>query len=83
MHTFMYIQGAGDSSLIIMDELGRGTSSEEGVGICHAVCEHLLTTKVTHILTYVYNMYVQDGRIGTLSGHACVIQLPVKVHFSS
>lgn len=39
-----------------MDELGRGTSSEEGVGICHAVCEHLLTLKVcinhnTYLLT--------------------------------
>ena len=29
-----------------MDELGRGTSSEEGVGICYAVCEHLLHSKV-------------------------------------
>ena len=24
-----------------------GTSAEEGVGICHAVCEHLLKTKVS------------------------------------
>jgi DNA mismatch repair protein MSH4 len=38
-----------------MDELGRGTSSEEGVGICYAVCEYLLHSKAftifaTHFL---------------------------------
>lgn len=30
------------NSLIIMDELGRGTGNEDGIGICHAVCEYLL-----------------------------------------
>ncbi|XP_069798495.1 mutS protein homolog 4 [Narcine bancroftii] len=44
-----------DKSLIIIDELGRGTSSEEGIGICHAVCEFLLSFKAftlfaTHFL---------------------------------
>ena len=40
------VQNVDSTSLIIVDELGRGTSSEEGVGICHAICEHLLATKV-------------------------------------
>ncbi|XP_036397399.1 mutS protein homolog 4 [Megalops cyprinoides] len=44
-----------DRSLIIIDELGRGTSAEEGIGICHAVCEFLLkfrafTLFATHFL---------------------------------
>ncbi|XP_056009857.1 mutS protein homolog 4-like isoform X2 [Ostrea edulis] len=39
------IQNVGHRSLIIMDELGRGTSQEEGVGICHSVCEYLLGYK--------------------------------------
>nr|XP_056701237.1 mutS protein homolog 4 [Euleptes europaea] len=49
------IQNANDRSLIIIDELGRGTSTEEGIGICYAVCEYLLKLKAftlfaTHFL---------------------------------
>ncbi|XP_075038032.1 mutS protein homolog 4 isoform X1 [Mixophyes fleayi] len=49
------IQNANDKSLIIIDELGRGTSTEEGIGICYAVCEYLLGLKAftlfaTHFL---------------------------------
>ncbi|XP_075304759.1 mutS protein homolog 4 [Odontesthes bonariensis] len=49
------IHNASDRSLIIIDELGRGTSAEEGVGICHSVCEFLLSLKAftlfaTHFL---------------------------------
>lgn len=40
------IHNASDKSLIIIDELGRGTSAEEGIGICHSVCEFLLGLKV-------------------------------------
>ncbi|KAJ0009058.1 hypothetical protein NQD34_016473, partial [Periophthalmus magnuspinnatus] len=49
------IHNASDKSLIIIDELGRGTSAEEGIGICHSVCEFLLSLKAftlfaTHFL---------------------------------
>lgn len=42
------IHNVSDRSLIIIDELGRGTSAEEGIGICHSVCEFLLGLKVRH-----------------------------------
>ncbi|XP_059139154.1 mutS protein homolog 4-like, partial [Physella acuta] len=47
------LQNITDNSLIIIDELGRGTSAEEGVGICWSISEHFLKTKaftffVTH-----------------------------------
>ncbi|KAM7056973.1 mutS protein homolog 4-like [Acridotheres tristis] len=46
MKEVMYvIQNAHDKSLVIRDELGRGTSAEQGIGICHAACEHLLNFK--------------------------------------
>ncbi|XP_072025616.1 mutS protein homolog 4-like [Amphiura filiformis] len=49
------VQNCSHKSLVIIDELGRGTSSEEGIGICYAICEFLLTVKafvffVTHFL---------------------------------
>uniref|UniRef100_A0A8C4E1F3 MutS homolog 4 n=1 Tax=Dicentrarchus labrax TaxID=13489 RepID=A0A8C4E1F3_DICLA len=49
------IHNVSDRSLIIIDELGRGTSAEEGIGICHSVCEVLLSLKAftlfaTHFL---------------------------------
>lgn len=40
------IHNASNRSLIIIDELGRGTSAEEGIGICHSVCEFLIGLKV-------------------------------------
>nr|XP_012643408.1 LOW QUALITY PROTEIN: mutS protein homolog 4 [Microcebus murinus] len=49
------LHNANDKSLILIDELGRGTNTEEGIGICYAICEYLLNLKaftlfVTHFL---------------------------------
>ncbi|XP_069934341.1 mutS protein homolog 4 [Oryctolagus cuniculus] len=49
------LHNANDKSLILIDELGRSTNTEEGIGICYAVCEYLLSLKAftmfaTHFL---------------------------------
>lgn len=39
---------ASDSSkacLVIVDELGRGTSPDEGIGIAHAIAEEIIRSK--------------------------------------
>jgi len=40
--TSFILANVGPTSLVIIDELGRGTSVTEGAAICYAVCEHLL-----------------------------------------
>ena len=50
MSTMSMICGALSTikqSLVIVDELGRGTSPEEGVGIAHALAEEIINAGVS------------------------------------
>ena len=50
------LNSAGPRSLIILDEIGRGTSTYDGLSIAWAVCEYLCN-KNTHIRTLFATHY--------------------------
>ena len=57
---------ATPKSLVLVDELGRGTSPREGVGISHAIAEGLLDLKVGHQLLYYYTMIIFTSHLYSL-----------------
>ncbi|KAF9420065.1 hypothetical protein BGZ94_009231 [Podila epigama] len=65
--TAYVLQNVTDKCLVVMDELGRGTSTHDGLGIAFAVCEELIRTKaivyfathfqeLAHTLTVYHNV---------------------------
>ncbi|KAG9395422.1 DNA mismatch repair protein MSH2 [Carpediemonas membranifera] len=44
------LEGANRDALILIDELGRGTSTSDGYGLCRSVSEHLVTADIGQTL---------------------------------
>ncbi|KAI0089898.1 muts domain V-domain-containing protein [Irpex rosettiformis] len=68
---------ATEHSLILIDEVGRGTSPREGVGISHAIAEHLIKLK-----SYVFFATHFNELVTTLSRQPSVVNLHLSVHRS-
>ncbi|GJE94158.1 MutS family DNA mismatch repair protein [Phanerochaete sordida] len=61
-------------SLVLIDELGRGTSPNEGVGISHAIAEHLIKLRA-----YVFFATHFNELVTTLSRQPSVVNLHLSV----
>ncbi|XP_028395701.1 mutS protein homolog 4-like [Dendronephthya gigantea] len=69
------LQNVTNDSLIIIDELGRGTSSEEGLAICYSICEHLLANKAfTFFATHFLQLTTMDGLYPNIENYHMEIQ---------
>ena len=52
--TAFILHNVGPGSMIIMDELGRGTSTRDGLAIALSVCEAMVKSKVLLVLCAVF-----------------------------
>lgn len=53
---------AGNRSLVILDELGRGTATRDGIAVASATLEHLLTQRAC--LTLFTSHYEEVRAVG-------------------
>ena len=75
---------ATSRSLVLVDELGRGTSPTEGVGISHAIAEEMIDTGVSESVlahgitthTLIVFRILRYVRLGIRTISACSLGLP-------
>jgi len=63
------LNGATDRSLVLMDEIGRGTSTFDGLSLAHAIAERLLTHN--RALTLFATHYFEITRLAERHAQAC------------
>ncbi len=72
------LNNATSRSLVLLDEIGRGTSTYDGISIAWAVAEYLLTTPKKQAKTLFATHYWELTRLETEFPHAANFQIAVQ-----
>lgn len=80
------LNNATSRSLVILDEIGRGTSTYDGISIAWAVAEHLLLTEgrmcKTLFATHYWELTKLEGKIpGAVNYNVAVKETKDSIHF--
>ncbi|MCR5799536.1 MAG: DNA mismatch repair protein MutS [Lachnospiraceae bacterium] len=72
------LRNATSNSLLILDEIGRGTSTFDGLSIAWAVIEHIANTKIlgakTLFATHYHELTELEGRIGNVKNFSIAVK---------
>jgi DNA mismatch repair protein MutS len=78
------LKSSGAKSLIILDEIGRGTSTFDGMALAQAIMEHILNTvkATTLFATHYHELTSLDEEFAQLrNGHMSVIEKNGEIQF--
>ena len=78
METAHILRNASDRSLVVLDEIGRGTSTFDGLSIAWAVAEHLHDAPTSRTRTLFATHYHELADLAATRERICNVTVAVR-----